>query len=212
MARREYKSMEQGGGNLPDVPFAENLVFYAPLTEGDLTEHISGQAMTITGDGGIDYDSAEGAYLITLPTFDTESPSKAVLIADNLSLGLSNQLTTVYSYRELGSANFRPAYFSAGNILSDTYPYALPFVFGGARGSANQWKTFIQVWDTSQFMTSYKNGSIYNEQTISTTITDSCNSGISIGRRAASFHQGSYYLRDLRIYNRALTASEVAQL
>lgn len=210
MARREY-SKQQGGGNLPDVPFAENLVFYAPLTEGDLTEHISGQEMTITGDGGIDYDIAEDAYLITLPAATT--PSKAVLTVGNLSLGLDNQLTTVYSYRELGSSNFRPAYFSIENITQDKYPYALPFVFGGARGSANQWKTFVQVW-TNPFMRTYKNGSVYNEQNISTTITDSCNSGISIGRVASVIgsHQGSYYLRDLRIYNRALTAEEIAQL
>lgn len=35
--RRE--TFEKGGGG---IPFAENLVFYAPLTKGDLTDHVSG--------------------------------------------------------------------------------------------------------------------------------------------------------------------------
>ena len=45
----------------PDIPFSENCIFYAPLTQGDLTDHISGQSL-IYNSNKVTWDSTKGMY------------------------------------------------------------------------------------------------------------------------------------------------------
>ena len=60
--RREHKNIEEV------VPFRESLVFYAPLTQGDLSDHVSG--VKPTTDSGCSYvwDDAKQMYLFETST------------------------------------------------------------------------------------------------------------------------------------------------
>lgn len=195
--RRDY--IAAGGEVIP-----EGCVFLAPLVENDLKDHVSGESFVV--DGQLTWNANEKAYLVTLGGVGTRV---AHIVVPNM--GITTKMTTVYEYKEVGSSNFRPACFGATYSGGDSYPYVLPFVFGGARGSANQWKKFVQTWDNGSFK-GWKNGVLYNTQTINTTINSTCNTGLSIGYVLGGQHSGSYYLRNLRIYNRILSQQEINDL
>lgn len=182
----------------------EGCVFLAPLGENDLRDHVSGESFVV--DGQLTWNDTEKAYLVTLGGVGTRVAHIAVP-----NMGISTKMTTVYEYKENGGSNFRPACFGAAYSGGDSYPYVLPFVFGGARGNANQWKKFVQTWDNGAFK-AWKNGVLYNTQTINTTINNECNTGLSIGYVLGSGHSGSYYVKNLRIYNRILSQQEINEL
>ena len=197
MSRRHY--IDTGGEVIP-----EGCVFLAPLGEGDLKDHVSGESFVV--DGQLTWDATETAWLVTIGNIGTRVAHIAVP-----NMGITTQMTSVYEYKEIGNANFRPAYFGSAYSGADVHPYILPFLFGGARGSANQWKKFVQTWDNGA-LTVWKNGVLFNEQTIITQIDNVCNTGISIGYTTARTHSGSYYLKNMRIYNRILSQQEINEL
>ena len=197
MSRRHY--IAEGGEVIP-----EGCVFLAPLGEGDLKDHVSGELFVV--DGQLAWNANEKAYLVTLGSADTRVAH--IVVPD---MGITTKMTTVYEYKEIGSSNFRPACFGAAYSGGDSYPYVLPFVFGGARGNSNQWKKFVQTWDNGAFK-AWKNGVLYNTQTINTTINSTCNTGLSLGYVLGSQHSGSYYIKNMRIYNRILSQQEINAL
>ena len=198
MSRRHY--IEAGGEVIP-----EGCVFLAPLGEGDLKDHVSGESFVV--DGQLTWNANEKAYLVTLGGADTRV---AHIVVPNM--GITTKMTTVYEYKEIGSSNFRPAYFGSAYSGRDVHPYSLVFIMGGARGSANQWKQFVQTWDNGAVKI-WKNGVLFNSQTVNTTINNECNTGLSLGYvTVEGTHGGSYYVKNLRIYNRILSQQEINEL
>ena len=57
--RREHLSSTRV---LPDIPFAEDCIFYAPLTQGDLTDHISSNTLTVLSPATCTWDSSKNMY------------------------------------------------------------------------------------------------------------------------------------------------------
>lgn len=183
----------------------EGCVFLAPLGEGDLKDHVSGESFVV--DRQLTWNANENAYLVALGGVGTRV---AHIVVPNM--GITTKMTTVYEYKEIGSSNFRPAIFGSAYNGGDYLPYILPFNMGGARGSANQWKKFVQTWDNGAFKI-WKNGILYSTATVNTTINNECNTGLSIGYVLGSGHSGgSYYLKNLRIYNRILSQQEINEL
>lgn len=49
-------------------PLDSSLIFWAPMEQGDLTDHVTGIQMQLTGNGVIEWDNNVGIYKITTPS------------------------------------------------------------------------------------------------------------------------------------------------
>jgi hypothetical protein len=84
-----------------------------------------------------------------------------------------------------------------------------------ASGLSNSWVYVVAVFNNNNYLSEklYINGV---EQTLSQRLNTPCNRSVSTSARIANALSGSYYfggkIDDLRIYNRALSASEVQNL
>jgi hypothetical protein len=228
------------------VPFAENLVFYAPLTEGDLTDHISGKVGitdTQSSTGSSEYyatcswNSNVGAYDMYSIGRNKYNDYSSPLRFDNLTLytgegtdNIANQGLTIYM--EIYQTKY------SGN------GYAFMFAVDDANVSFSEYKHSYDNKAQSTFMTDGTcNFGIRRKECPATSSFHKCvatvtSSGtITWYMDGASKGSGSWggnmkgnptscavlqqtfntseqeaYIKDLRIYNRCLSASEVSQL
>ena len=215
MARREY-SKQQGGGNLPDVPFAENLVFYAPLTEGDLTEHISGTVPTQSQDSYCEWDETIGMYKLRAYSSKngTDFPSALKWSIPSMNLTQGQALTLVIDVKEIyvygnyyapmisvpsmsqqGGAYICNARYINKQLLSTLHRYCISCsAFNGSNFSLKWYQDGV-LKQSGTWAQNYS----YNNNTVSVCQLHTNNSEYQI------------YAKNVRVYNRELTASEVAQ-
>ena len=150
--------------NISNIPFAEDLVFYAPLTEGDLTDHVNNLQGKVKTTASITWDSSVGMYLI-------DSPQK-----NYLNGGI---------YWELPQPMMNPTPFEADLCMVvktvDNNP-SIFFYRDGVLKKAEHWTSTVG----------------WNQVIVGTGSNGSTNTKM--------------YVKDVRIYNRVLSVSEVAQL
>ena len=205
--------MEQGGGNLPDVPFAENLVFYAPLTEGDLTDHISGTIGTKMSNCEMYYDGVKEAYkLISEPNRNKYYVSP--LCWTGLSTMLNTRPLTLsidVAGVDQGNGYCAMLITPSWSIIQKNYChfYLGEVRFGGLDTSFNR---YVAVFDTNNYVGFYKNGVLINQQSnwgLNPVYTGEGSVAICMANDCNIY---SIYAKNARIYNRVFTAQEVAQL
>ncbi len=202
MSRRHITP--SGGEPLP--PYSENLVFWAPLTEGDLTDHVSGASMSVNS-GTVTWDTS-GGYKCVGPLRN----NTYIAAWNELSLGfdITNlQFTTTYEI----------FYFSS--------PYTIPVCLGGRTFAQNidlqltnyKWQRIANVLEpydgvNLHYSHQYVDGIDKNRISRGTSpITGNVNTNVRVELNTTpNYGSRTYIIRDIRIYNRALTASEVAQL
>lgn len=207
------------------IPFAEDLIFYAPLTQGDTTDHISGQDIHIRHAGALTWDNAEGAYKFS----GSYAEFYSQFYWSNLSLGLNVSSANTVEYTMYSKIKI----VSAVDI---TYSRFFPSV--GRTDGSGRYVGSPLFQCTSFYFTSYTSshwyefvGSIANNvgnNYVDKILARTTTSGYGVSGLPASdmnkyvsifpiyningAHSGVAYVRDVRFYNRALTAAEIAQL
>lgn len=213
--RRNYKGKEQQPQPLP--PFAENLVFWAPLTEGDLTDHISGKTPITDNLCSVSWDTSKEMYMLTAS--GSSSSRYGALKYSGLNMGLADgqDITFVLDFEEFsGSGNGYNLMFGVPATTEQIptiaymnhYRYTSQANYNNVIGYGRY--ACVYSGTTCQF---YKNGVLIN------TATAASWSGIKFTANTASICQlntnntrYTMFGKNARIYNRALSASEVAQL
>lgn len=201
MSRRHYKKLEQQ----PLPPFYENLVFWAPLTEGDLTDHISGASLVANQNASITWDSAEGAYKFDLPTSvpsykGIELPNVVIDFGDNW---LNAEYTCVIDIKVDSSVRSQTPI-----LLTNKYNWKLSWY--DANNSRGKWIRLYSIknkGDGRVFL--YEDERLYSQDAQST----SDDFGILLfarpgwnNKRFTAFAKSAY------IFNKALTQEQINQL
>lgn len=214
------ENVQISGSVLPDIPFAENLVFYAPLTYGDLTDHISGTSPTTDTQCSCTWDSSKEMYLLSA---NGANNFRCALNYTNLSLQITEKstqqftVTGIFEWVSKNGNNFE-AFYSVSNqkqssntclrwTCGDVTKYDGGKHFTGIKrltaivdNSSGQ-GTYIRYED-NELVTNF--GSWSN-------IKNPPNS-VGICQLLINQYAFSCYAKDVRVYNRALSAAEVAQL
>lgn len=202
-----------GGGELPDVPFAEDLLFYAPLTQGDLTDHISGVSPIQDANTTITWDSSKQMYLLNSKPGRSSyyvSPLRyvgvSVINVHQSPLTLFAQVVCSKNGNNYCAMVITPDWRTAGKGKSIYYMGETRF--GGKDTSLRK---YCGVWNGSGNVKFYKNGSQTNSISwgSSTKWTGSSCVAICMANDCSEYE---IYAKDVRIYGRALSAAEVAQL
>ena len=226
-------TFEQSGGEDP------TLVFYAPLTEGDFYDHISGIEMQ-SGTGTITWDSNKAAY-----HFLQASNNRGVVgYWDGLNLDIDiehwgitmvaeyaavNNGTDETKYRcvDIGGLQY-PLYNTSGRCMvnpplhlanygtttKEMHKLAIKWATSGqaylfAQGyRSNEWKKPEEVYASWTGLSSQCN--IFKRDT--NVSDDWIKTRVSIGRCQGSPQVTNIWVRNIRIYNRELTVSEIISL
>ena len=210
---------------LPDVPFAENLVFYAPLTEGDLTDHISGTSPT-TGAAGtsVTWNTGKGMYLFA---FDETASvwtgaaavynNPAVLSNIQALCGDEQPCALVIQCEIIAQYGNRYGEFTAC-YDSQSHRSRLDLCSQRLNGYAENDSYVIYptgfnklaiVYEAGK-RRSYVNGTLGKEMDW---VQGTLNlDGVYIALKLSNNYRLQCYVKDIRIYNRSFTAQEVAQL
>ena len=230
----------KSGGDTPLPPFAENLVFWAPLTQGDLSDHISGEVGVSSPNCSAVWDNNEGMYLLSAVTTDTygRGHNSDALRYNSAALRANlngTQTTGMTVYMVMKEHTYVPGpsgqygvsrYFSCSDMYDvwETSP-RMNVLVDGARLRQSQinttklWKVAVVYNPTSKQLTYYDNGALL----YTSSWTDTPAAPLSVGLLSKNGHgtsttsgyntkSFSAYVQDVRIYNRQLTASEIAQL
>lgn len=213
--RREYKWKEQQPQPLP--PFYENLVFWAPLTEGDLTDHISGVSPTTDTGCGYEWDADKGMYKLTSSGNSSSRYGALKYSGLNMRLADGQDITFVLDFEEVsGNGNGYNVIFGvpATTVQIPDIAYITHYRYTSQTNYNNVmgYGRYACVYSgtTCKF---YKDGILKN------TVSSAKWSMIKFSANTASICQlntnnteYTMYGKNARIYNRALSASEVAQL
>lgn len=210
--RRDYKLIKR-----EDIPFAENLVFWAPLTEGDLTDHISN--ITPITQGSATWDANKEMYLLD----STQNNRWKAALQYTKSGGFDINCTdghTMCATMELVSSTWNyNAFFSCSSVYvrnnnwsstKQCFAYVNEVVSGVTADGTEHLVCFTAKVGEWKF---YVDGSLVStgtgytaaQQVNPPTQVDVCASNTNSNRIVE-------WVKDVRVYNRILTASEVAQL
>lgn len=196
--RREYLN---GTGGLPDVPFAEDCIFYAPLSYNDLTDHISGVQGVIQSGTTLEWNSSMNMYLIKNDYLSNAQAQGGVWFDIP---GFQKPFTLFARIQEVSNDYLWDYAVDVTNVSgANNYPFSKGYF------SLSTLCKCVLVCYTSGTTYYYKNSSkvstfnwtsfpIFNRIKLVTN-----NSGYKINHS---------YVSDVRIYNRTLSDSEIAQL
>lgn len=204
--RREY-GMIGGGEDTP--PFAENLVFWAPLKHGDLKDHISGVDPISDSGCSITWDAAKQMY-----KFYAYGAEKSAANYNGVRLGLSNNspLTMFIILEEVAliGNNYEGMIGTPRYVAGSASLYMRHYAFSQSSQPIRELNRYVLVYNGSTFK-SYKNGALVATNNISDTIrlTNNIVQICLLPRNNTSY---TFYAYDARIYNRVLTDQEIAQL
>lgn len=195
--------------NISNIPFAEDLVFYAPLTEGDLTDHVNNLQGKVRTTAFITWDSSVGMYLI-------DSPQK-----NYLNGGIYWELPqpmmkpwTIYCRCNFITSSGNNYSGIAGLINTTT---GSDYFLTGYRATLSSNPTpfeadlcmVVKTVDNNPSIFFYRDGVL--KKTEHWTSTVGWNQVI-VGTGSNGSTNTKMYVKDVRIYNRVLSVSEVAQL
>lgn len=206
----------------PDIPFAENLVFYAPLTEGDVSDHISG--VSPTSDSGCSYtwNAEKGMYLCE--TSGGETSLNAAMIWDGLSLNIapaSSQqytITGVFEFVSADGRNGKYLCYMACNNYHNQNPTCVRYTNGDVQEEGYSIQNGVHRLTVIADNSGGSMKLIRYEDTRLTTNKANWNAfrtaptSVALCQFLNFITVGKIYAKDIRVYNRALSASEVAQL
>lgn len=207
-----------------DIPFVENLIFHTPLTEGDLTDHVSGVSPT-PGTGGCTWDSAYDAYRI----FTTAEYQHCLIynIPDGIDFKSSeNYNFSIYTKIFINSYNGTIDYailYDGINWPTSNNSYSIGETHRYNTSTdnpitKNAWheicmaryedNTFFYVDKALSRTTQTSQYAAFN---ISDAVAKNKHKNLAVGTSIYNY-KFNIYIKDLRIYDRALSASEIVQL
>lgn len=208
---------EKGGGG---IPFAANLIFYAPLTENDLTDHVSGEALH-TKSTSVTWNSQYGMYNI-------QKSGTGGAYFQNLNLGLpftssdfsQVSCTCIFDFILTNSSDAKYANLVglAKGYYNSTANHRFPLFFMKFVSPAITVNVKYQMaWTLNNGVFKfYIDGNEINLNSPYSAADsfdyNECNTYVSLATGNWSGNNGGGCFGNIRIYDRALTASEVAQL
>lgn len=206
--------------NIEELPFYENLVFYAPLSKDDISDWISGNEFALSGNGTAAWDDNYSAYRITTPA----TKSRFVMSIDvDLDILLTNNseytiFAKIHPVGTLPSVN--EPYIGLGDWNSTSFK---PHI-----NSSDNFVQNITDFNNSAYegLDNNGNGRIcryyvknYNEYTAYThascpaqwNSTNRCKNMICVGinRNGSSM---TFLVKDIMVFNRMLTQEEINKL
>lgn len=212
----EFRRMLMSNSLEQNTTYDPSLIFYAPLSKDDLTEHITGNSFQITGDGQMTWDGSNNIWHFVSPT----TTYKCIMTIefpweDKLANGFT---CIVDGMRISGSSvannNCRPILMGNGTTNSEQDPEWIL-----CPGSSDRWGynigTFIAQRTTSNNAKAWKyNGSVFWNKAQSWQKKDfayPCSSYMSVGCSGHSnYRQAHFGLKNIRIYNRILSDEEIS--
>lgn len=199
--------MQSTGGDVdPD------LIFYAPMTQGDLTDAISGASLNIYNNH-VYYDSSKGMYYVVKGTPD-----------NYWSTNLLNYMSTSDSYTVVldciyptNSPYNHPMMLTIGGWdNNNTYKPGIARRVEETQGLVKVRKAYIYDGTTSKF---YLNGNfIFSEAAPNLAhpsnwnSSNLCNRRITLGGLRNSADLGNFWCNNARIYKRALSPYEIMSI
>ena len=218
--RRDTHISNGGGG----VPFAQNLLFHAPLTT-DGRDAVGAKTPAVTGTVSYSQDGAYfgGTQYLKYAFSKNEMLSSKTMF---LRVKVTAQRNPYDYFATLGYSTGSVNYYRMAPYTTSPMKLSATLSWGsgatsfdsqvGANLQTDTWYDIAIVMDTNK-QTFYLNGTDIWHRSNSDTWNNwgqssgTLNIGTNAGANAAnrSFYG---YIKDVRIYDRALTASEVAQL
>lgn len=208
--------------NLENIPFYENLVFYAPLTDGN-TDLVGSK--TATEYGSVTY-SEEGALMdnscIEYPLPYSEQISPITLYSKMKMNNIVNAYDYIVTIGSLSNSNtYRCAYFLRKtdnrigfDIAWSSNRYDIES-YTNVNTVQGRWYEVVMVLGAN-FQKIYVDKVLQysNNATDNYSITGTQPGNLMLGCRANASVERRYhgYLKDVRIYNMALSEQEIEQL
>lgn len=222
MKREEFNYKSSG------IPFEKNCAFYAPLSKGDFTDHVSGAVLQYPDGQAPTWDVNEGMYLFT----KLNTPNERFFSVDLQSkFNLSNtQDYTLFCVcrptANGGTLNF-PQFFCLGSYANDT-KYRPSVVSHHLESSITRstvhGRAYMKRGNYSSHWVIAGDQAIINEETLegssglpypnNWTSSNKCYSQVTINPKRESRDSSDYsvYIKEIMIFNRQLTANELVLL
>lgn len=206
--------------NIENLPFQENLVFYAPLTNWDLTDWISGNEFVTSGNGTIQWNSVKEAYQISTPTTRTR-----FVMSINVDLGitLTNQseytifakilpntiqASVIEPFVGLGNwseSSFKPHINSSTNFVSSTANFNYSAYEGlDNNGSGRICRYYVYGKDEYNDYSHVSNPAQWNN-------TNKCKNMLCVGVNRNG-NAMTFCIKDIMVFDRRLTPEEIKTL
>lgn len=187
-------------------------LIYLPLSQGDLQDKITGNYLTLSGNGSLTWDNSQQMYLCTTPSSDGYVAS--LPFPYNYSDFTEDQFTKYWTYKRVTTS---------GNFCSTSYSTsgATPVVLMGDGGTLN-----LANYGSARMMWMMTEGSprkIYNDWSLIASLSVySPNLPSSWANTANTIYFGvSYdnntrgkkaYMKDIIYFNHGLTDAEISTL
>ena len=204
----------KSGGSLP--PFSENLVFWAPLEEGDVTEVLHG--ITPTTDSGCSFVFDANKQMYRLNASGGSSSYRGALKYSNVGMGMGNnhECTIVIDVEEISISGNRYSAMIATpiiqNNISITYCCNARY-FNSINKNLHRYVAVyggLNQGEQNTFERCYYDGILcYDAVWQGLPIA---NDSVSLCQLHRNNTQYSIYAKNARVYNKAFTTEEVAQL
>lgn len=207
--RREHKNIEEV------VPFSESLVFYAPLAQGDLSDHISGVIPTSDTDCGYLWNQSVNMYeLYSNKTWG------GALIYEGLNMGLQDNqdITLAIDVSEISFSGNRYASMIGcprwnSTVTSDGTMYICHYRYNTSYTPMTDLNRYVMTFTSTGIAKWYRNGSLVltSPNWHKRTRLFSFNQ-VTLCLNPNNCYKYRIYAKNARVYNRALSDSEVAIL
>ena len=201
-----------------DGPADPTLIFFAPLSYGDLTDHISGNMLN-NYSSFVSWDSSQQMYHVNKPTTRENCPYWNVDFTGVLQKTSSQTFTFIVDGISVKSSRFNyPEFFSLGHFYNGDWVPSIA-VDGWRESDKTAFKRRVTIFDGSDVLR-YADG----------VLTERIPQGSTSGWRVSKWQIQSFqkvclnplrgndeagldiYVKNLRIYNRALSIEEAMSL
>ena len=210
----EFSSYATASYTPPDIPFASNLVFYAPLTQGDLSDHISGVTPTTSSGCSVEWDSSKSMYLLT-----ATGSFLSALRYRGLSMGMADRqgCTIVIDCQtnSQGSSNYSAVMSTPEVSRNQTYNVLHIHRQRNGDSSSGVRRLAATMQSSSNgtrfYIYYYNNGTLNASPQFGASVQFSYNE-VDIGETHSGGGTFKIWVKNARVYNRYMSASEIAQL
>ena len=218
---------------LLDKELVKDAVFYAPLIQGDTTDHVSGNSVTIDSRASLSWSSSENAYLFTTPS--TGYVRYDGFVWQNLNLGIFRSPYNSIEFTLNFYVKINTIYYTGGkrayyrgfpqmaHVTSNGYAYGCMLEWDDwvnyPYDITNLWYQYT-VTCSNNVITTYIDGITADTKSLSINLSgytiNDCNKRVvifPIYHTSSSYpHSGSSYIREVSIFNRVLTLNEIQSL
>lgn len=199
--------------NVKGLPFADNLVFYAPLSKGNLSDRISGVQPTTEDGCTVNWDEQLKAYRLEATYTDRQS----ALLYGGLNLGKIQDGVTIHLTASIveDNGNKYSAFCTIPDfktVGTDTACYICSARYAEITSEpATYTLTMGMIQDGQIHGVFYKNAEFEKEVVWSACYSSEIHT-LSVCEINHNCTNLKMYAKDVRVYNRILTPNEIKQL